>query len=42
MELSQPFRVPVILVRSEGSDFPYGEVFFVFQAGLGLDESNER
>lgn len=42
MELSQLFTVCVLLVRSEGADFPYGEVFFVFQAHLGLDERNER
>lgn len=28
-------------MRSEGADFPYGEVVFVFQAGLGLDEYDE-
>lgn len=42
MELSQLFTVSVFLVRSGGADFPYGEVVFVFQAGFGLDESDER
>lgn len=41
MELSLLFTLSVFLVRSEGADFPQGEVFVVFQTGLGLDESSE-
>lgn len=34
------FSTPSVLVRSEGADVPYEEMFIVFQACLGLDMSS--